>query len=91
MLCLNALDDPIVPPEALPYTESENNGNVLLVTTRKGGHVAWLVNWNLFHLNDSLMDSIATQFLDSTHEHYLVKDKNYGKSRPVGSSPATNK
>jgi len=79
LLCLSALDDPIIHPSTVPYSEVEKNGNILLVTTRRGGHVAWILDWNLFSLNNSLMDSVSTQFLDATHEHYLLRDKEYGK------------
>lgn len=43
LLILNALDDPIVPPQCIPYEEVSANTNLVLATTDKGGHVACIV------------------------------------------------
>ncbi|KAJ3291468.1 hypothetical protein HK104_006083 [Borealophlyctis nickersoniae] len=40
-LLLSALDDPVVPKEAIPLYEAEANGNVILATTERGGHLGW--------------------------------------------------
>lgn len=41
LLCLQALDDPIAPAEAIPRLEMKRNADVVLVTTRTGGHLGW--------------------------------------------------
>eukprot|EP00798_Chlamydomonas_sp_ICE-L_P012966 gene12966-12786_t len=42
LLCIQALDDPIAPKEAIPYQEIASNPNVILATTRGGGHLGWV-------------------------------------------------
>ncbi|CAH00427.1 putative carboxylic ester hydrolase [Kluyveromyces lactis] len=41
LLILNALDDPIVGCEALPYREVQSNPYTLMLTTTRGGHIGW--------------------------------------------------
>ncbi|CDO92888.1 unnamed protein product [Kluyveromyces dobzhanskii CBS 2104] len=41
LLILNALDDPIVGHEALPYREVQSNPYTLMLTTTRGGHIGW--------------------------------------------------
>ena len=41
LLCLQALDDPIAPAAAIPREAMRKNGNVVLATTRTGGHLGW--------------------------------------------------
>ena len=41
LLCLQALDDPIAPAAAIPRDEMRQNANVVLATTRTGGHLGW--------------------------------------------------
>lgn len=38
---LNALDDPVASPFAVPYRELAANPNTCLVTTPRGGHLGW--------------------------------------------------
>ncbi|KAI8918081.1 Alpha/Beta hydrolase protein, partial [Entophlyctis helioformis] len=40
-LLFSALDDPIAPPELIPYRESRANPHVILATTAHGGHLGW--------------------------------------------------
>jgi len=42
MLCLQALDDPIAPKEAIPYEALRENPNCVLATTPCGGHLGWV-------------------------------------------------
>lgn len=42
LLALSALDDPLVPPDALPLEAVRTNASVTLVTTRTGGHVGFV-------------------------------------------------
>ena len=42
LLALSSLDDPIVPPDAIPIEEARANPNVVLETVPAGGHVAFV-------------------------------------------------
>ncbi|XP_052202619.1 embryogenesis-associated protein EMB8-like [Diospyros lotus] len=41
LLCVSALDDPLCTREAIPWDECRANKNVVLATTRHGGHLAF--------------------------------------------------
>ncbi|KAG2502252.1 hypothetical protein HYH03_000738 [Edaphochlamys debaryana] len=41
-LCIQALDDPIAPKEAIPYSALAANPHAVLVTTLTGGHLGWV-------------------------------------------------
>lgn len=41
LLCISALDDPVCTREAIPWDECRENKNVVLATTRHGGHLAF--------------------------------------------------
>lgn len=41
-LLVNAYDDPIVDPTALPREQAQNNKNTILAVTKKGGHVSFV-------------------------------------------------
>ncbi|KAL5558490.1 hypothetical protein UlMin_034701 [Ulmus minor] len=41
LLCVNALDDPVCTREAIPWDECRANKNVVLATTKHGGHLAF--------------------------------------------------
>ncbi|KAM2212174.1 hypothetical protein COP1_022371 [Malus domestica] len=41
LLCISALDDPICTRESIPWDECRNNVNVVLATTKHGGHLAF--------------------------------------------------
>eukprot|EP01016_Furgasonia_blochmanni_P047732 TRINITY_DN7043_c0_g1_i14.p1 TRINITY_DN7043_c0_g1~~TRINITY_DN7043_c0_g1_i14.p1 ORF type:complete len:415 (-),score=33.21 TRINITY_DN7043_c0_g1_i14:169-1413(-) len=40
-LMINCVTDPISPPSAIPYEEVKVNPNLVLMTTKRGGHVDW--------------------------------------------------
>jgi predicted alpha/beta-fold hydrolase len=40
-LLLNALDDPLIAPELIPYHIARENKNIILATTAHGGHISW--------------------------------------------------
>ncbi|TAQ85060.1 hypothetical protein B7494_g6617 [Chlorociboria aeruginascens] len=44
MFLINAIDDPIVADESLPYEEVKQNPYTILCTTSLGGHLAWYEN-----------------------------------------------
>lgn len=41
LLCISALDDPVCTREAIPWDECRANKNIVLATTRHGGHLAF--------------------------------------------------
>ncbi|XP_051145002.1 uncharacterized protein LOC127260960 isoform X2 [Andrographis paniculata] len=41
LLCISSLDDPLCAMEAIPWDECRLNDNVILATTKHGGHVAF--------------------------------------------------
>jgi len=41
LLLLNALDDPLVTHEAIPFDLTQHNSNIILATTEYGGHLGW--------------------------------------------------
>lgn len=63
---INALDDPIVDKDCIPYAEAQKNPYVVLATTSLGGHIGWFQSggkrWypktisNVFKVFDDLVD-----------------------------------
>lgn len=41
LLCISALDDPLCTAEAIPWDECRANKNIVLATTKHGGHLAF--------------------------------------------------
>ncbi|CAJ1976810.1 unnamed protein product [Sphenostylis stenocarpa] len=50
LLCISALDDPICTTEAIPWDECKANKNILLVTVKHGGHLAFFEGLTASHL-----------------------------------------
>jgi len=44
-LLLNATDDPLVPGSLIPYNLANENSNIIIVTTKVGGHISWVEGW----------------------------------------------
>jgi len=61
---IHALDDPIVPPTALPISDLEKNPNVIVALTTKGGHTGWLQG--LFPTGLSFADRLCLEYLEAT-------------------------
>ena len=55
VLCINSLDDPITPYQAIAYDDIRMNPNIFLIVTERGSHMAFISNekftelkqWNL--------------------------------------------
>ena len=55
VLCINSIDDPITPYQAIAYDDIKINPNLFLIVTDRGGHMAFISNekltefrqWNL--------------------------------------------
>ena len=41
-MILHAWNDPVIPSHAIPIEDIENNPNLILATTERGGHTGWL-------------------------------------------------
>jgi abhydrolase domain-containing protein 1/3 len=67
VIAVNAADDPFSPLHALPVEVAEENGNLVLVTTRTGGHIGFVRWLHPFHKN--YMDTILVQFLTAVLRH----------------------
>jgi predicted alpha/beta-fold hydrolase len=65
LLCLSALDDPLVPESSIPYTGLQCNKNVILITTQQGGHLAWTTakgtSWMDAVISDYIQCSLSTR------------------------------
>lgn len=63
LLFVSALDDPVVDPTAMPIDVPEKNPNVIVVLTKRGGHLGFLEGWWPTGLNWS--DRLMAKFLSS--------------------------
>ncbi|KAJ3097812.1 hypothetical protein HDU97_004548 [Phlyctochytrium planicorne] len=89
-LFFSALDDPIASYKTLPVYEALANPNVVIATTRRGGHIGWFEGWifptrwfqkpvveflvRILEAYESLPAEDKGRFLESRHEH-LPKSK----------------
>ncbi|OWM65745.1 embryogenesis-associated protein EMB8-like isoform X2 [Punica granatum] len=65
LLCISALDDPVCSREAIPWDECRLNSNVVLATTKHGGHLAFfegLAGSSLWWVraSDEFLDNLET-------------------------------
>jgi len=50
VLCINSMDDPITPYQAIAYDDIRLNPNIFLIVTDKGAHMAFISNEKLLEL-----------------------------------------
>jgi predicted alpha/beta-fold hydrolase len=50
VLCINSIDDPITPYQAIAYDDIKLNPNIFLIVTDKGAHMAFVSNEKLTEL-----------------------------------------
>ena len=50
VLCINSLDDPITPSQAIAYDDIKLNPNIFLIVTDKGSHMSFISNEKLTEL-----------------------------------------
>jgi predicted alpha/beta-fold hydrolase len=62
LLLLNAEDDPLIPPCCIAYEEAKRNANLIVVTTRRGGHVSFAEGFGVEH---SLMERVSVEYFDA--------------------------
>ena len=78
VLCINALDDPICPKEAIPFSLFKTSSNFVLVTTEKGGHCGFLEDtipssW-AYRVTLEYLESVVHQGLRKTNNNYCPED-----------------
>jgi len=64
LLCLNAEDDPLCPRECIPANHELKNEHVILATTKKGSHLAWL-QLSIYPLDKSWANLVAVDYFTS--------------------------
>ena len=50
VLCINSIDDPITPYQAIAYDDIKLNPNIFLIVTEKGSHMGFISNEKLIEL-----------------------------------------
>jgi predicted alpha/beta-fold hydrolase len=60
LLVVNAKDDPLVPPNAIPVEKLKNNSSVVAVLTECGGHLGWL-DW----LGNNWFNRVAVEYIQA--------------------------
>ncbi len=71
-LTIQALDDPIIPKEVVPYKKFYENPNLILATTEYGGHMGWLQGLN--PSAENWADRVCVQFAQSVIDHIAAQD-----------------
>ncbi len=61
LLVLQALDDPIIPRDVIPWNKVMSNPNIILAATDIGGHIAWLQGWN--PANENFADLVSVEYV----------------------------
>jgi len=62
LLLINSIDDPIVPPFLVPHESPKNNPNIILVTTKYGGHLGFAEGF-FFPKATHWHERVALQFI----------------------------
>ena len=63
VLCINSLDDPITPSQAIAYDDIKLNPNIFLIVTDKGSHMGFISNEKLTELKQWNL-KLAFEFLN---------------------------
>ncbi|EPQ66747.1 Bgt-4827-2 [Blumeria graminis f. sp. tritici] len=81
LFAINAVDDPIVTNEAIPYEEIKKNPYTVLCTTSLGGHLSWFeiggFQWHARPTVNFLKKMALMKFKKSTEEDILDVDGKY--------------
>ncbi|KAL9647801.1 hypothetical protein ABK040_001338 [Willaertia magna] len=87
VLFLNALDDPISLKESIPYKCFNENRKLMLATTNRGGHVAWMEGLSPFLEVPSWMERTCAQYclacLDLLKEKEQQQQLNFNKCQKI--------
>ena len=65
-LVINAYDDPMVPPSAIPFGPLAANPNISTIFSTHGGHIGWHSGWT--PLGRQWTDGVCVKFLLRQHE-----------------------
>ena len=89
-LILYARDDPILMFDSLDWDDIESNKNIISVTTKKGGHVAW--EEYLFPAGESWANRLSLRFISSILEMHATTNfiLNVVKAERENKSPSNN-
>jgi abhydrolase domain-containing protein 1/3 len=63
LLFLSAEDDPVVNLESMPITVPDVNPNVIVVLTKRGGHLGFLEGW--WPTGQNWSDRVLSHFLSA--------------------------
>ncbi|KAI9256846.1 Alpha/Beta hydrolase protein [Helicostylum pulchrum] len=80
LLCLNALDDPIAHGICIPYDEIKTNRNIVLATTKYGGHIGWFEH-NAYPTR--WMAKPLTEFIVAMFQAFDVRENQGDKLEPA--------
>lgn len=80
LLCLHALDDPMIHVEDLPLAAMAANPRVALAVTRRGGHLGWTAGTWRGPCAPTWADKAATQFV----LHHCAAAASPGDSNSAG-------
>ncbi len=67
VLCINSIDDPITPYQAIAYDDIKSNPNIFLIVTDKGAHMAFISNEKLTEFKQWNLKT-AFEFLNCQHK-----------------------
>ncbi|KVH88552.1 putative AB-hydrolase YheT [Cynara cardunculus var. scolymus] len=71
LLCLNAIDDPVCTDEAIPWDECRKNKNIVLATTKHGGHIAFFEGTS----GKDLWIRVVEEYLSNLHASSIRKQQ----------------
>ena len=69
VLCINSIDDPITPSQAIAYDDIKSNPNIFLIITEKGSHMGFISNEKFLELKQWNIKP-AFEFLNCQHILY---------------------
>lgn len=70
VLCINAKDDAIVPERQIPYELYKKNENIIIATTKRGGHLGFFEgNFIRPSRYGAFTDRVAVSFFESVDEY----------------------
>ncbi len=88
LLCVQALDDPIAPAEAIPYAALEANPRCVLAATPCGGHLGWASGPGA-PFGAPWTDAAVMEWLSSVHVE-LMKQRSSSNGGSSSSSSTTS-
>jgi hypothetical protein len=87
LLFVSAEDDPVVNPKFMPIDVPEKNENVIVVMTKRGGHLGFLEGW--WPTGQNWSDRLMVKFLSTCAEMNLPNPRELLKQKE-GESASNN-